>query len=428
MSSPLLANALQDAGAINLPGAGVAAVDAARAEARTALAARATLVDPRAESWRYTSLRALEAQALPHALRTMVRADISVIPDAGYARLVFVDGCFDASLSRLTGLPAGLACKPLEALDEQDWATHPAFLQAVQGEDALAPLNLALASAGVLLDVAEGVHVDAPLEIIYITSAATPVAWHARSAIHLGAGARLTLREWHLGSGGGLATLHAQVHLGEGARLDMVQQQEAPAALTLLRRSAFSLAARAHLRLHMLELGAALSHHALAVDLAGVEAKAELRHAVALDRRQHADLELELRHTVGDTRCDVRCRAVAAGRARAVLQGVIGIAVGADGSDASLSTQSLLLSDQAEIDARPVMEIFADEVSAAHGASIGQLDPAKLFYLRTRGLLESTARAMLTSAHCRAVIEDIAHMELRAAAQKALDARIEAME
>lgn len=427
MSIPLLASALQDTGTLELPGTGVAAVDAARADARAVLAACAHLADPRAEAWRYTSLRALEAQPLPLAWRTEAKGGAVVVPDTGHARAVFVDGRFDAAASRLQGLPAGVTCKPLEALAPQDWSTHQALLQAHEDVDALAPLNLALASAGVLIEVAAGVQLEAPLEVVYATSTATPVAWHARSVIHVGAGARLPLREWQLGSGAGMATLQTHVQLDEDARLDLVQQQEAPVALSLLRRDVFKLAARAHLRMHMLELGAALSQHALAVELAGAQAQAELRHAVALDRRQHADLGLDLHHAVGATRCDIRCRGVAAGRARVVLQGAITIAAGADGSDAALSTQNLLLSDQAEIDARPVMEIHADEVSAAHGASVGQLDPSMLFYLRARGLPESAARAMLTSAHCRAVLEDIEHAGLRTAAQQALDARIETM-
>jgi Fe-S cluster assembly protein SufD len=427
VSAPLLASALQDAAAIALPGAGLASVDAARAAARAMLSTREHLVDARAEAWRYTSLRALEAQALPHARRGVAAIDTACLPVTHGARLVFVDGCFDAASSRLDGLPAGVSCKPLEALDARDWAAHPVLLQVASGADALAPLNLALASAGVLLEVADGVHAEAPLDVIYASSLGMPVAWHARSAIRLGKGARLTLREWHLGTGSGLATVQSHVRLDEDARLDLVQQQEAPAALSLLRRDVFNLAARAQLRLHMLELGAALSQHALVVELGGIEAQAELRQAVALAHRQHADLGLDLRHAVGRTRSDVRCRAVVTGRARAVLQGAITIAAGADGSDAALSTQNLLLSDQAEIDARPVMEIHADEVRAAHGASVGQLDSAMLFYLRARGLPEAAARALLTGAHCRAVLEDIAHEGLRAAAQQALESCIAAL-
>jgi Fe-S cluster assembly protein SufD len=427
VSTALLAAVLQQAGAADLPGAGIAQVDAARAAARALLARHTALADARSEAWRYTSLRALEAQALPLAAAVDEARDIA-LPRALGPRLVFIDGHYAPHHSQLAGLPAGITFKPLGALRAEDWQTHAALLQCSDDAgDALAPLNLALASAGVLLNVQPGVVVEAPIEVIYLGAAAQPCAWHARSRVVLGAGARVTLLERQLGAGAGLATLHATYHIHADARLDLVQMQEADAALNLLRTSTLTLAARAALRMHALDLGAALTRHALGVHLQGAQARVELRYVVALDRRQHADLQLDLRHEVGDTRCDVRCRAVAAGRARAVLQGAISIAAGADGSDAALGTHNLLLSDQAEIDVRPVLEIHADEVRAAHGASVGQLDATMLFYLRARGLPVAEARALLTAAHCRAVLDDIVHADLRTAAMQALDARIQSL-
>ena len=427
MSTALLAAALQQTATPGLPGAGIARVDAARAAARAALAQQSALVDARAEPWRYTRLRALEAQALPLA-SAADDAKVVELPPALGLRLVFIDGHYAPRHSQLADLPVGVNFKPLSALRAEDWQVHAALLRFVGGgSDALEPLNLALASAGVLLDVQPGVVVDAPIEVIYFGVFANPCAWHARSRVLLGEGARVILLERQLGPGAGLATLHTEYHVHADARLDLVQMQEAGAALSLLRTSTLMLAARATLRMHALDLGAALTRHALGVRLRGTQARAELRHVVALDRRQHADLQMDLRHEVGETGSDVRCRAVAAARSRAVLQGAITIAAGADGSDAALSTHNLLLSDQAEIDARPVMEIHADEVRAAHGASVGQLDATMLFYLRARGLPEAEARALLTAAHCRAVLDDIVHADLRTAAMQALDARIQSL-
>ena len=427
MSSALLAAALrEDLSPGPLPGAGVAMVERARVSARALLRRQGTLADARSERWRYMPLRALEAQALPLA-DSPSNAALAQVPGTPFPRLVFVDGHYAAAHSRTSGVPAGIRWLPLAEFAAADWEACAELLMPTVGDDALDALNLALAQGGFVLDVPAGLVVEQPLEVLYLSSSTRPTAWHVRSLVRLGAGARLTLRERHLGNGSGLASVHTRRSLGEGASLAVLQQQEAPTDLKLLRRDAFALGARSHLLLHVMELGAGLSRQDLAIRLAGAEATVELRQAALLTGRQHSEMLLDLVHAVGGTRCDLRCRAVASDRARAVLHGAVTIAAGADGSDAALSTQNLLLSDQAEIDARPTMEIHADEVRAAHGASVGQLDAGMLFYLRTRGIRETEARALLTAAHCRALLEDIAHPVLRADAEAALDARVGAM-
>ena len=136
--------------------------------------------------------------------------------------------------------------------------------------------------------------------------------------------------------------------------------------------------------------------------------------------RRHVDTRLNIDHVARDTRCDLAWRGLAMDRSRAVLHGGILIRAGADGSAAALSSKNLLLSDQAEIDAQPVLEIHADEVQAAHGATVGGLDPTALFYLRSRGLPEEDARRLLTTAFCRAVLPR-ADAVLRPLAEAALD-------
>ena len=427
MSSALLAAALrEDQSTGPLPGAGIAVVERARADARALLRQRGILADARSERWRYMPLRSLEAQAPPPAA-SPGEAALAQVPATPFPRLAFVDGHYAAAHSRTGGVPAGLRWLPLTEFAAADWEACAELLAPTVGDDALDALNLVLAGGGFVLDVPAGLVVEQPLEVLYLCGSTRPAAWHARNLVRLGAGARLTLRERHLGNGSGLASVHTRWSLGAGAGLAVLQQQEAPADLKLLRRDAFALDARSHLLLHVMELGAGLSRQDLAIRLAGAEATVDLRQATLLAGRQHSEMILDLVHAAGGTRCDLRCRAVAGDRARAVLQGAVTIAAGADGSDAALSTQNLLLSEQAEIDARPTMEIHADEVRAAHGASVGQLDAGMLFYLRARGIRETEARALLTAAHCRALLEDIAHPVLRVDAEAALDARVGAM-
>jgi Fe-S cluster assembly protein SufD len=133
----------------------------------------------------------------------------------------------------------------------------------------------------------------------------------------------------------------------------------------------------------------------------------------ALRGRQHADTHLEVRHDARDTVSDVLWRGVADQRARGVFHGAITVAAGADGADANLSNKNLLLSPHAEIDTQPVLEIYADEVKAAHGATVGQLDERAMFYLRSRGIPPETARQLLIAAFCGAALREMPFAGLR---------------
>ncbi len=139
------------------------------------------------------------------------------------------------------------------------------------------------------------------------------------------------------------------------------------------------------------------------------------------DGRRHVDTRLGIDHIARDTRCGLTWRGLAGQRARAVFHGGITIHAGADGTEADLSSKNLLLSADAEIDTQPVLVIHADEVKAAHGATVGQPDPTALFYLRSRGLPEPQARALLTGAFCREVIGGIGHAATRALCEAALE-------
>jgi len=140
--------------------------------------------------------------------------------------------------------------------------------------------------------------------------------------------------------------------------------------------------------------------------------------------REHIDVHLDVRHAARDTVSDVLWRGVADQRGRGILRGAITVAAGADGADAQLQTRNLLLSPHAEIDAQPVLEIYADEVKASHGATVGQLDERALFYLRSRGVPATAARALLIAGFCREALQDIGDAESAARLDAALEARL----
>lgn len=404
-----------------LPASGIGWLDAARREAMQAFVA-AGLPNTRNELWKYTALRALERRSYAvrdeHAATRVVDVSTFALPGVDGPRLVFLNGVFRADLSRLEDLPKGLSLRPLSpALAEGPEPLRFALSrQDRESRDAFAALNLALATDGVVLRVAEGARVETPVHLVHVGATAEgDVAWHARSLIELGAGAQLRLVEHHAAAGehAHFANLASDVVLREGAQLDLLVVQDAGHAAALFRRSDLRLHEDARATLHALELGGVLSRHELRVALDGDRSRVETRGAFALRGRQHADTELLIEHRGRDTASHSLWRGVADGRARGVFHGAITVHPGADGSDAQLSNKNLLLSPDAEIDTRPALEIYADEVKAAHGATVGQLDERALFYLRSRGLPAEAARMLLVRAFCAVALGDMQPQALR---------------
>jgi Fe-S cluster assembly protein SufD len=404
-----------------LPGSGIAWLDAARRENREAFAS-AGLPDTRVEAWKYTALRALGQRSFvsgdEQAQTRIVDADSLILPGVEGPRLVFVNGVFRADLSALDSLPVGLTLQPLSQALHGDTEPLRFALSRHYREtgDAFARINAASARDGVVLRVAANAKIAAPVQLVFVGAAAeAALAWHARNVIELGDDAELTLIEQHVASGEQvhLATLVSDIELHQGARLHHTLLQNAAIGASLVRRSSLRLHARAHATLHVLELGGALVRHDLQAELLGDGAQLDTRGVFMPHGRQHIDTQLAIRHQALNTTSSSNWRGVANDRARGVFRGAIVVAPGADGSDASLSNKNLLLSPSAEIDTKPELEIYADEVKAAHGATVGQLDERSLFYLRSRGIPQAEARALLTTAFCRAVLDDLPNETLR---------------
>ena len=403
-----------------LPASGIGWLDSARREAMQAFVS-AGLPTTRNELWKYTALRALERRSYAagdaNAVLRAVDESIFALPGVAGPRLVFVNGGFRADLSRLDDLPQGLSLRPLSrALREQPEPLRFALSRQDRDSDAFAALNLALATDGVVLHAAEGARIEAPVHVVHLGAPVEgDVAWHARNLLELGAGAHLKLIEHHaaVGEHAHFANIVSETVLREGALLELLIVQDAANAMTLLRRGDLRLHEDARATVHALESGGALARHELRVALDGDRSRLETRGAFALRGRQHADTELLIEHRGRDTASDSLWRGVADGRARGVFHGAITVHPGADGADAKLSNKNLLLSSDAEIDTRPALEIYADEVKAAHGATVGQLDERALFYLRSRGLPAETARMLLVRAFCAVALSDVQPQALR---------------
>lgn len=402
---------------------------AARRAALTALTS-AGLPGSRSERWKYTPLRALAARRFvassAPAIDADVRAQVLALPAP---RLVFVNGGFDAALSDFADLPDGVDLRPLsQALAGDDPRAVNVLARVFERDDEpFARANAALADEGVLLRLAAGVVVTTPVHLVYVGVAETAeVASHRRVLIELREAASLTVVEHTLAAAAhrNLSTAVCHVHLKPEARLTHVRLQRECAGSAAFARTDAALAAGANYRVLNLELGGGLARHELNVSLQGKDAAVQADGVLLGDGKAHVDTRLGIDHAARDTRSSLTWRGLGRGAARIAFHGGIGIREGADGSEAMLSNKNLLLSELAEIDTQPVLEIHADEVKAAHGATVGRLDPTALFYLRSRGLPAAEARGLLTEAFCMALLSGVGdealNTLLRSAVQDAL--------
>lgn len=364
----------------------------------------------REEAWKYTSLRPL-ADAPFHPPLSTVGADAAGLLRLAPARLVFVDGRYRPDLS---DLPDGALFA--------SFAEAPAFgTLARPDRDPLVALNTMLAEDGARIDVPAGVDAG----VVQLASLATEsqgrsTAFHPRHAIRLGAGARLTLLETATGAGAYLHNPVTEIVLDPGAVLAHVRLADEAAGAFHLATIYAELAEGAVYDGFTLVLGARVARTEFHVRLAGADARAAINAAQLLGGTQHADVTSVVRHDAPRGTSRQAVKNVLTGRARGVFQGRIEVARDAQKTDGYQMSQALLLSDQAEIDTKPELEIFADDVKCSHGATVGALDPEQMFYLRSRGVPEAEARAMLVHAFLTDALEAVAHEPTRAALDAAV--------
>jgi Fe-S cluster assembly protein SufD len=384
------------------------------------------------EEWRFTSLQGLAPTALVAA--PAGAADAAAIVEsarlsAGEPRLVVVNGRLREELSAAAGLPAGVVAMGLaRALVER-----PELVRGRLGRHAdverhpFAALNTALMEDGVLLHVPDGVVVDPPIHLVFVSDARGPAAMsHPRVLVVAGKGARFTVAEHWLGRGEEtyLANGVAELQLADGAQVEHYSLQAHGANAWHFGALFTEQGAGAKLRLHSLSLGARLARTEIHSRLSGEGASIDLGGLSMIGGQQLSDVHSIVEHAVPGCDTAESFKAILDGHARGVFAGRIRVLPGAQKTQAYQQSSSLLLSDDALIDTMPQLEIFADDVKCGHGGSVGQLDANALFYLRSRGISEADARGLLIYGFASEMVDRIGPPALRARARALVAARL----
>jgi Fe-S cluster assembly protein SufD len=377
----------------------------------------------REETWKYTSLRRLESRRFP--VRAGSAAAMALPAALAGCRIAVIDGRHRPDLSE-GGLPAGVHLRTL-AQAQADGESTGALLRVAQGggTERFAALNAALCPDVLLLDVTEGTSAE-PFEILLASSPADPGMSHPRVIVRgaRGSTARIVLR--HFGDDAErFVNSVVDVEVGPDASVHLYRLVDGGHRAFHIERIEGTVSQRGTFVVHDAQLGAGLARLDLNARLAAPHAAAELTGLFLADGSRHLDTHVRVDHLAVGTRSLQDYRGIAAGRGRAVFNGKAIVHEGAQQSQARQTNRNLLLTPGAEIDTKPELEIYADDVQCSHGATTGQLDAAALFYLRSRGLSELEARSALTRAFAGAVLARMDHAAFASAVHDSLDARLE---
>jgi Fe-S cluster assembly protein SufD len=371
----------------------------------------------RQEAWRFTNLRPLEQAPFLPAEGGMPRAAaLGKYRLAGTThRLVFVNGRLAPALSTIGVLPKGVWL----ASTAHTLAKRPdAFTAAIEetdivGAQPFASLNAAFFADGFVLLLEPGIRLEHPVEIVHWGDAAAPQSWHQRNLVVLGDGSSARVLESFAGTGSYWANLVTSVHLGKGAVLQQAKLQDDAADALHFAVTRAHLAERARYGTFVLTLGARLSRLDIQPTLEGEGASVGVDGAYLLRGQQEATTAIVVDHAAPGGTTRELWKGVVEERAHGVFLGTIAVRPEAQKTDARQTNKNLLLSPRASVDTKPELEILADDVKCAHGATVGELDETALFYLRARGIPADEARRMLIEAFAMDALETVEDATMR---------------
>ena len=382
----------------------------------------------RHEDWKYTNLSVAAAlsntwlkdnKVVSKAASVAVDTEILGLVDAHW--ITIENGLIDpASLLKLDSLAkSGIIISRLADGVDDGLITF---------DDPMSAFNAALLQDGLHIKAAKGATLDKPIGMLLIDDGSVAVT-QVRTLIEVGPGAKLQIVECSLSAGNDKQFSNAvtQVSLSDHAELDFVRLQQRDRKDLSVNRFETRLQRDSVLHYNNFDFGGELARNDIVADIVGPGASVTLRGLYLATGTQHIDNHTRVDHRVGPATSREEYRGILNGRARCVFNGKAIVHAGADGTDADQSNHNLLLSDKAEIDTKPELEIYADDVKCSHGATVGQLDKSALFYLRTRGLDEDEATQVLTRAFASAILSKLAIAECQDYLASALDKQIDAL-
>ncbi len=372
----------------------------------------------RIEEWKYTDLRALMREARPlapipdAAACRQAAQSATLLASIDARRILFVDGSFVPELSDLSDLEPGLSIRSMAAVLE---AGEERVLERMgplsSTADGAVALNTAFMRDGAVIDVAAGVALARPIHLVFVAGRNEANAVFTRSLAAIGRGARAMLVESHEGSSEQQVNTALELDVADEAHIDHVKITAAGA----LHLSSMVAKVGAHSRFNefLFTAGGAVVRNQVFVHFVGEGTIAGIRGACLLKGKEHADTTLLVEHAAGGCTSRETFKSVLDGQSQGVFQGKIIVCPDAQKTDAKMASHALLLSETAEADNKPELEIFADDVQCGHGATSGALDEGLLFYLRARGVTRPEAEALLIQAFVGEAVEGIEHAGLR---------------
>lgn len=386
------------------------------------------------EEWKYTDVRPLTERDFSFTDEPPYAVDSAAISSARIAdldchELIFINGRFVPEFSNLKAPGGGITVKPLQRALVEDEALLKEHLtrHADTGKNGFSALNTAFIQDGAVISVPDDAEIDKPVNVVYLVNTASKVfGWNPRTLIVLGKNARATVIETYFGTDGTEYFTNAitEAAIGDGACLEHYKlQQESQEGFHIASLQAV-LGRDSRFVSHAISLGGRLVRSDVGVELPEPGAEAVLNGLYMAGAGQHVDHHTRVDHIAAHTTSRETYRGVLTGKARGVFNGKIVVHEGAQKTDAQLSNANLLLSNDAEVDTKPELEIYADDVKCAHGATVGRLDENMLYYLRTRAIPAEVAKSLLTFAFAEDVITRIGLAPLRERLGKAVVGRL----
>jgi Fe-S cluster assembly protein SufD len=389
----------------------------------------------RVEEWKYTDLRALMRDAKPlasppdAAAKARAKDAGALLADIECRRLVFVDGAFVAELSDLATLEPGLSIQAMsQALVKSDALVAKHLGKVVATDDPAVALNTAFMGDGVVIRIVAGAAVERPLHLVFAASGDQPAALFTRSLVVVGKGARVMLVESHEGADERDYQVNTALELSvaDDAHVDHIKLTREGAKALHISSLMADVGAHARFNTFVFTTGGAVVRNQLFLRFSGEGTVANIRGASLLKGRQHADTTLVVDHAVAECQSREVFKSVLDDESRGIFQGKIIVRPGAQKTDAKMASHALMLSEDAEADNKPELEIFADDVQCGHGATVGDLEEDLLFYLRARGIPLDEAEALLIQAFVGDAVGGIEHAGLREALMEAVGAWLKA--